>query len=406
MKKTLIAIAALAATGAFAQSTVTIDGIVDAGYVQSDVKGIKISGIASNLTSTSQINFRVASDLGGGMKATFRSETDWSPVSNGANTGTTAVVTTTNAVGSTGSAITAANTSNGTQGAFGNGEQKLALSGAFGEAAFGAINNTALAAHGTSQPFGTALGSGFVGPVGGTNGGAGLGNTGLSGSVVTASVRNDNSFQYTTPSFAGGLKINYIFRKAQGATAITNNANYSTTLGAQNQGGVSSLAALYSVGPMNVILTRDTQDQTGVNTVSGKGVVAAGNRGTYTALAANYNMGAVTVYGGYQTNVSTNAAGAEQENRKTFNIAAQYVMGVNTFMANIARGTNNFGATPAPAPNLVGMGYEYALSKTAALTARYERVSGDQAGWILTSGLTGATNNDRTRMGVGLRVGF
>lgn len=350
----------------------------------------------------------MSSDLGGGLKATWRSETDFSPVSNGANTGTTAIVTSTNATSGANAAI-ASGASNGTQGVFGNGEQKLALSGGFGDVAFGAINNTALTAHLTSQPFGTAIGSGFVGPAGGTNGGTGLGNTGLSGSVVTASVRNDNSFQYTSPDFAGGVKINYIMRKAQGSTALLNNTDYSPTLGAQNQGGVSSFAVLYNAGPLNAVLTRDIQDQTTVNSVStATGITTAGNRGTFTALAANYNMGAATFYGGYQTNFATNGAGADAVNRKTLNVAVKYDVGVNSFMANMARGTNSFGATPASAPSMFGLGYEYALSKTAAITARYERVSGDNAGWTLTTGLNTAliTNTDRTRMGVGLRVSF
>ena len=39
MKKTLVAIAALAATGAYAQSTVTIDGIMDANYMNAKAYG-------------------------------------------------------------------------------------------------------------------------------------------------------------------------------------------------------------------------------------------------------------------------------------------------------------------------------------------------------------------------------
>ena len=82
MKKTLIAIAALAATGAFAQSTVTISGTMDAGLsvasVQNATTGVsdKVSGFLGNNVATSAINIAATEDLGAGMKASFFIETN------------------------------------------------------------------------------------------------------------------------------------------------------------------------------------------------------------------------------------------------------------------------------------------------------------------------------------------
>jgi len=387
MKKTLIAIAALAATGAFAQSTVTIDGVVDAGYVAYDMKGAKASGIDRNLTSTSQFNFRVNSDLGGGMRATWRSETDFVVTSNGANQGTL-----TNDATGTGNGSNGTGTSgltNGTQGTFMNGEQELALSGGFGRVGFGAINNTALFAHLYSQPFGTAIGSGF---------GA------TSGAAVTQRVRNDNTLQYTSPVIAGGLKFNWINRKAQGSSAASTNANYNANLGAQQQASVNSLAAYYNAGPLNVLLTRDVEDATGVSSVTaGTGATALGSRGTFTGLGANYNLGAATVYGGWQNNKAVSGAGATTTDRSTVNLGVKYDMGVNSFMGAVQRATNSLAGTSS---SLFALGYEYALSKTSAVTARYERIA-DGAGFASVAGYNATVGNtDRTRMGVGLRVGF
>jgi len=79
MKKTLIALAAVAATGAaFAQSTVTLYGIVDASYGQmtaTSAAGVKSTnkGISSQ-QSVSRIGFRGEEDLGGGLKANFTLE--------------------------------------------------------------------------------------------------------------------------------------------------------------------------------------------------------------------------------------------------------------------------------------------------------------------------------------------
>jgi len=87
MKKSLIALAALAATASFAQSSVQIDGLFDAGYQAINYKGTKVNGIEGNGSATSQLNFRGSEDLGGGLKAEFRLETDFNAVSTNANTG-------------------------------------------------------------------------------------------------------------------------------------------------------------------------------------------------------------------------------------------------------------------------------------------------------------------------------
>ena len=54
MKKSLIALAALAATGAFAQSSVTMSGLVDTGYVVTNNPGTlsDTKGLAANGAST------------------------------------------------------------------------------------------------------------------------------------------------------------------------------------------------------------------------------------------------------------------------------------------------------------------------------------------------------------------
>ncbi|MRX07901.1 porin [Pseudoduganella sp. FT25W] len=78
MKKSLIAIAVLAATSsaAFAQSNVTIYGILDAGIV-SERGGAAgtVSKVTSGAASASRIGFKGTEDLGGGLSAIFKLET-------------------------------------------------------------------------------------------------------------------------------------------------------------------------------------------------------------------------------------------------------------------------------------------------------------------------------------------
>jgi len=71
MKKTLVAIAALAATSAFAQSTVTVSGIMNYG-VHKSADGLTTYGALKG--DRSKINFNVVEDMEGGTKALAMAE--------------------------------------------------------------------------------------------------------------------------------------------------------------------------------------------------------------------------------------------------------------------------------------------------------------------------------------------
>lgn len=75
MKKSLIALAVLAASGAaMAQSSVTLFGIIDAGVSYVDnatANGGNKYGLGTSGNATSRIGFRGVEDLGGGLKAGF-----------------------------------------------------------------------------------------------------------------------------------------------------------------------------------------------------------------------------------------------------------------------------------------------------------------------------------------------
>jgi predicted porin len=87
MKKTLIALAAMAATGAFAQ--VTMYGSIDVAQVvktHSDANGntiTKTTGIGEGYNAGNRLGFRGTEDLGGGLKANFTIETGLN-ITNGA----------------------------------------------------------------------------------------------------------------------------------------------------------------------------------------------------------------------------------------------------------------------------------------------------------------------------------
>jgi predicted porin len=392
MKKTLVAIAALAAFGAQAQSSVAITGGFDAGYqaLSNNVDGTKnFRGVTNNGTYTSRLDFQGVEDLGGGTKASFWGEFDVNPVRS----------TTTNQAVANDAA-----TWNGT--GF-SGQQYVGLAGAFGDLKIGAPNSAAMASfNANAHPFGTALGGGWSGGAIGRLGSTGV--SGLNQFVGAASnagriVRNEKTVKYDTPVFSGfKAEIEYSVSNGRSATVTSNDNNY------------QSIALDYNQGPLNVAYVNASAKAgntaaavTGANT--GTAPVAAANSSagllanqkvSWNMLSANYNLGATTVYAGYSTTKSDDATtGAAAEDSKASNIAVKYALnGKVDLLGNYLKRTNMAGLTTVAASNkLIGLGADYKLSKMTTAYARYESMDG------LVSST--APQKQTTTM-VGLRVNF
>ena len=167
MKKTLIALAAVAATGAaMAQSSVTIYGVVDVGFtsVNNNGTGTDNTGLTSSNMTTNRLGFRGTEDLGGGLKANFQVETSLA-------------------------ADAPAASSIGDRGAW------VGLSGGFGEIRLGREYSTTFWSGFLFSPFGT----------GGVGNGFGFANRVVAHAVTgqTNPIWNNNSITYTSPRMAG-----------------------------------------------------------------------------------------------------------------------------------------------------------------------------------------------------------
>jgi predicted porin len=352
MKKSLIALAALAATGAFAQSSVQITGGLDAGFHSYNYKGNKVNGIAGNGASTSALFVKGTEDLGGGLSANFLVETDWNVVSGKANTG---------AVGTTSATATTST--------FGNGEIKVGLAGGFGTVDLGSPNYNSLVSHLTGQPFGTAIGSGF--------------------SATSARlVRAENAARYITPSFGGLTAVLYKSNKQTKAAA--SNADFSATLGAYDQTGVQEVGVNYANGPLAASFTNQKQDNVDV--------VGGTTDTTYNTLGANYALGAAKVFALYQTTKKSDSS----VNNKYAAVSGTYAMGATTLMAQFGELENKDGVKS----KLSALGADYALSKRTTAYARYETIN-DKAGVAAVTGFTAETGNvTRARTAIGVRHAF
>ncbi len=194
MKKSLVALAALAATTAFAQSSVTISGNADVAYANKEaINGtgaqfLKSTGVGDGANVPNRIILTVTEDLGGGLKAQFVNEhgisptnvTDWGVrANNGAPIliGSRAAATADNQI--SGDSAVTTGTNRGTY---------VALSGGFGEVRAGYLvssfyNLSSQSGHLlAAEQYGGQLHTLGLGEVGGARA---------------------NGWQYTTPTFNG-----------------------------------------------------------------------------------------------------------------------------------------------------------------------------------------------------------
>jgi predicted porin len=347
MKKTLIALAVLTVSGAsFAQSSVQIDGTFDAGFQSIDYKGNRVNGIANNGASTSGINFRGTEDLGGGLKASFRMETNMNTVNRDGN-------------------------KSGGQGAFGNGEIRVGLAGGFGAIDAGAVNYNALGTALTGQPFGTNYGSGF-------------------GGTLASLVRADNSVKYTSPSFSGLNVTLYNAQKQTKADATYANGGATTSPFAFDVAGADEIGVNYANGPVAASFSNlKSKAVSGVNT-------------TYNTLGANYAFGAAKLFALVQEKkLSDNT-----DKTSYASVSATYTMGATTLLAQFGELKDKAGTNNGLKSKLASVGASYALSKRTDVYARYESID-DKANAVAITGFS-AVNGEttRTRTAVGIKHTF
>jgi len=332
MKKTLIALAALAATSAFAQSSVQIVGTFDPSIANSTTTytGGKVSNsfIRNNSQGTSQITFKGTEDLGGGLKASFLLENDFD--------------TRYDANGPMG--LTAAG-SKGVNLGSGGGEQFLALEGGFGKLQVGAANTPSLTAQASRQPFSTKIGGGFNGVMG------------------TAHVRSNNSFVYTSPVL-GGFNVAVAYGMKQnantfGAAALASDTNTGGVTTTQSSTGaemasITDIGAFYANGPVSAGVSMWTTAAT-----------AASVKTEQTNAFVSYDLGVARLIAGTHTEKKVGAIDANG-----YNLAAVVPMSSSlALLANSGKLNSKLSTNLDKKINAVGL--KYTMSKMTSVYARY-----------------------------------
>jgi len=343
---------------AFAQSSVTMSGVIDLGAQRLDYKGQAITNAgAANGSTTSNIVIGGVEDIGGGLTAAFRWEID----PDFANT-----------VGKTAGTPATGTTSNVTS-FLGNGYSFLGLKSATaGEVQFGTLNYATLYANGDGNSgFGTAIGSGYR---------------------VTSfdAVRGQNGASYETPSFAGlTAKVIAISKNAlqSGGSATGNSVNQQN-----GRDAAQEISLAYANGPLTARYAALTTYQTADATNGSSTVVnGAGAQFNLKTMSATYAIGAGSVGLFRQTassdvllsNSTTSGVANTQYDRKTNGISGKYaVTPAITLMANYQKvtiGTETAVAAVATvngaSTTVKGLGVDYALSKRTVAYFRTEKDS-------------------------------
>ena len=307
MKKSLVALAVLAASGAaMAQSSVTLFGIVDAAYTSGTGAGAGSSDktqLTNSGYNSSRLGFRGVEDLGGGMKASFHIE--------GA----------------------LANDNGNASGLTFQRRSTVSLQGGMGEVRLGRDYTPQFWNHTVYDAFGTnGVGSSRA----------------LNGYGGATAVRADNTIGYFSPTM-GGLQLQlqtYLAENASTAAKVNNGnglrltyaqgkftvavASSTTTTGATTKIESTNIGASYDLGVAKVMALSTTDAATGF------------------ADAKGMNIGAlVPLAGGTFRIASSSSKRAAVETKQT---AVGYVMPLSKrtdIYATYARVTNAGGANVA-----------------------------------------------------------
>ena len=341
MQKKLLAlaIAGLASSAAFAQSNVTIYGIVDVAYTHSSSGSSSTTGIDSGGWSSSRLGFRGTEDLGDGLKALFTLEYGISPDVN------------------SGVGVTSTGGGNERQGWIG-------LQNASGSIKVGRQNT--LGKNGTDKY--DPMASTTFSPLYALQRGNGVGSQSVptNGSTIpyalqTVNGRFSNAVTFESAKMSGFvLSLQYAFNGQDGLDA---NPKGGAVVEKQSD---LALGIEYTDGPLalNVIhqRARDILD-------------IAGNKASENWVAGAYDFGVVKLMGSYQT-VQRTQGGLKFATDKLLSLGVQVpVTAVGKVYFGIAKAND-----ASPANNDVdswGVQYSHELSKRTMLYTGYQRVSND-----------------------------
>jgi predicted porin len=368
MKKKIIAGAVLSVlSGAvFAQSSLTIYGLIDAGVVV-ERNGVYNGGktttkLDGGVNGGSRIGFKGVEDLGGGLSAIFTIESGFT--------------------GDTGAS--------GQGGRLFGRQSFVGLTGGFGTVKAGRQYSVMDNTLGAIDPFGNATagrGGNLVGAFGNAGGG-------------DYQARFDNALQYSTANFGGfTADLQYGFGEQAG------NANASRSLG---------VAVNYANGPLTARLAHQRSNDVaiGATTNLGAAIIASGvtaaqlatqtHNAQHTIFGGTYDLGVAKLHALYAINKRTSGPDSVKSNDAlvgaTFPFGAHKVLVSYVYKKDKTDGQNK-------SAQQLGVGYSYDLSKRTSFYAAYAAIKNNNDA-TYTVGNSSNAGTGSQALNVGLRHAF
>lgn len=341
-----LAVTALASSGVFAQSNVTVYGLVDIGFAHYKSDGSKtVNAIDSSLSAGSRIGFKGTEDLGDGLKALFVLEY---ALSNDTNAG-----------------LGAASKWSGTVAR----QQYVGLSSNYGTVMGGRLQGAAFKwacgySPNTGGFFGTDMRLGA-----------------LTNLTCASGGRLDNAVAYISPTFAGvTVELNHARVTEDG-----NPDNFTNTLGVTYAAGALGIGAVY-----NQVKRNEAVGTTAANDVAEYGI------------GASYDFEVVKLFATYASNkVQGSSADTKYQLGASAPVSAKGVVSAS-YSANDISGANKNSTAWS-------VMYTHNLSKRSALYGGYVRTSNQSAATRGVGSPTDASplsGGDSSGFAVGMRHSF
>ena len=348
MKKSLIALAVLAASGAaMAQSSVTLFGIVDANFAYGSGSIYNKTSLKNSGYNSSRLGFRGVEDLGGGLSASFWLEG-------------------------------ALSNDDGTPGGLTfQRRSTVSLNGGFGEVRLGRDYTPQFWNLAVFDPFGTN-GVGTTQTLNGVS--MNPATNGVAYSLQRPVVRQSNSIGYFLPGKLGGFYGQVQFGLGEQAS----------NLGPDKKNGNELAARLgYANGPINVALAFSDTKGTANSSIK-----------TWN-LGGQYDLGVAKIMSHY---AADNPSGADNDG-KGFLIGALVPVGAGE--VRLAYSTYKIDTVGAdPRSSKLALGYVHNLSKRTALYATYAHVSNKNAANSALNDASTAAGRNSNGYDLGIRHSF
>ncbi len=352
MKKSLIALAVLAAAGAAsAQSSVTLFGVVDATFAMGRGTLTDRTQLSNSGYNSSRLGFRGTEDLGGGMSASF-----WLEAGMNNDNGEGVATNTNNQASGVGAAVA------GRQGLTFNRRSTVSLAGGWGELRLGRDYTPQFFNLSVFDPFGTN----------------GVGTTQTLNSIITGvtAVRASNTIGYFIPGNLGGFygQVQYYMGENAKNGAAT-----------EDDGNGLGLRVGFANGPFNIAVATS-------RTEYAAGDVRQSN------LGGEWNFGVAKL----MAHISKDRNGAVDG--KGWLIGGLFPIGAGEIRASVSRYETD--AAGDPETRKLAVGYVHNLSKRTAVYTTYARIRNDGGAVQALNGSTTGANTSSSGLDIGIRHSF